>query len=84
MLSNFQKLGDQDLCNQCYHLCRTLSGGDESDVDGKELAVEVMCDDMAADKKHLEELYPNLLVACTLPVTVASAERSFLKLIKTY
>ncbi|XP_076044803.1 uncharacterized protein LOC143027403 [Oratosquilla oratoria] len=41
-------------------------------------------------KKHFEELYPNLWVAlriaCTLPVTVASAERSFseLKLIKTY
>ncbi|KAG0724329.1 Zinc finger MYM-type protein 1 [Chionoecetes opilio] len=41
-------------------------------------------------KKQLKELYPNLWIAlrivCTLPVTVASAERSFskLKLIKTY
>ncbi|XP_076058380.1 uncharacterized protein LOC143035322 [Oratosquilla oratoria] len=41
-------------------------------------------------KKHLEELYFNLWVtlriACTLPVTVASADRSFSKqkLIKTY
>ncbi|XP_034082159.1 zinc finger MYM-type protein 1-like [Gymnodraco acuticeps] len=41
-------------------------------------------------KKNLNELYPNLWIAlrivCTLPVTVASAERSFskLKLIKTY
>ncbi|XP_034069533.1 uncharacterized protein LOC117544522 [Gymnodraco acuticeps] len=41
-------------------------------------------------KKNLNELYPNLSIAlriaCTLPVTVASAERSFskLKLIKTY
>lgn len=39
---------------------------------------------------ELTELYPNLWIslriACTLPVTVASAERSFskLKLIKTY
>lgn len=41
-------------------------------------------------KKELTELYPNLWIslriACTLPMTVASAERSFskLKLIKTY
>ncbi|XP_034058243.1 zinc finger MYM-type protein 1-like [Gymnodraco acuticeps] len=41
-------------------------------------------------KKNLNELYPNLWIAlriaCTLPVTVAAAERSFskLKLIKTY
>ena len=41
-------------------------------------------------KRNLKELYPNLWIAlriaCTLPVTVASAERSFskLKLIKTY
>lgn len=41
-------------------------------------------------KKQLKELYPNLWIAlriaCTLPVTVASAERSFskLKLIKNY
>ncbi|KAL0147912.1 hypothetical protein M9458_056789 [Cirrhinus mrigala] len=39
---------------------------------------------------HLQELYPNLWIALriavTLPVTVASAERSFskMKLIKTY
>lgn len=41
-------------------------------------------------QKNLQELYPNLWVglriAITLPVTVASAERSFskLKLIKTF
>lgn len=51
MLPNFQKLDDQDLCNQCHNLWRTLRSGDESDVDGKELVVEVMCDDMTADKK---------------------------------
>lgn len=91
------------MCNQCDNLCRTLSSGDESDIDGKEMAVEVKnlpslpCDDMTAlklltiiHKKHLEELYLHLWVAlgiaCTLPGTVASAERSFskLKFIKTY
>ncbi|XP_066950844.1 uncharacterized protein [Macrobrachium rosenbergii] len=103
VLPNFQKLDDQALNNQCDNLCMTLSTGNESDIDGKELAVEVnnlprlSSDDMTAlelltfiHKKHLEELYPNLWVAlriaCTLSVTVASAERSFskLKLIKTY
>lgn len=92
-----------ELCNQCDNLCSTLSTGDEGDIDGKELAVEIHnllslpSDDMTAlqllsfiHKKHLKELYPDLWIAlriaCTLPVTVASAERSFskLKLIKTY
>ncbi|XP_066959002.1 uncharacterized protein [Macrobrachium rosenbergii] len=103
VLLNFQKLDDQALSNQCDNLCMTLSTENESDIDGKELAVEVKnlprlpTGDMTAlelltfiHKKHLEELYPNLWVAlriaCTLSVTVNSAERSFskLKLIKTY
>ncbi|XP_076048071.1 uncharacterized protein LOC143029261 isoform X1 [Oratosquilla oratoria] len=103
VLLNFQKLDDQSLNNQCDKLCKTLTSGNESDIDGKELAMEVKhlpslpSNEMTAlelltfiHKKHFEELYPNLWVAlriaCTLPVTVASAERSFskLKLIKTY
>lgn len=52
MQLNFQNLHDQELCNQCDNLCRTLSSGDERDIDGKEMAVEVKslpslpCDDM--------------------------------------
>ncbi|XP_076046741.1 zinc finger MYM-type protein 1-like [Oratosquilla oratoria] len=103
VLVNFQKLDDQSLNNRCDKLCKTLTSGNESDIAGKELAMEVKhlpslpSDEMTAlelltfiHKKHFEELYPNLWVAlriaCTLPVTVASAERSFskLKLIKTY
>ncbi|XP_066963500.1 uncharacterized protein [Macrobrachium rosenbergii] len=41
VLLNFQKLDDQALSNQCDNLCMTLSTGNESDIDGKELAVEV-------------------------------------------
>lgn len=36
-----QKLDDQALSNQCDNLCMTLSTGNESDIDGKELVVEV-------------------------------------------
>ncbi|XP_076049631.1 uncharacterized protein LOC143030365 [Oratosquilla oratoria] len=101
VLLNFQKLDDQALSNQC-DLPMTLSNRNVSDIDGKDMAVEVEnlpslpSDDITAlellifiHKKHLEELYNlwvALKIACILPVTVASAERSFskLKLIKTY
>ena len=33
-------MDDQALNNQCDNLCITLNTGSESDIDGKELAVE--------------------------------------------
>ncbi|XP_064101016.1 uncharacterized protein LOC135211682 [Macrobrachium nipponense] len=83
VLLNFQKLDDQALSNQCDNLCMTLGTGNESDIDGKELAVAVKnlsslpSDDMTAlklltflHKKHLEELYPNLWVALRIACTL--------------
>ena len=102
VLLYFKKLDAVELSNQCDKICSTLSTGDGGDIDGKELAAistlpSLPSDDMTAlellsfiHKKHLKELYPNLWIAlriaCTLPLTVASAERSFskLKLVKTY
>ncbi|XP_064089206.1 uncharacterized protein LOC135203408 [Macrobrachium nipponense] len=54
VLLSFLKLDDQALSNQCGNLCMTLSIGNESDIDAKELAVEVKnlpslpSDDMSA------------------------------------
>ena len=83
VLLNFQKLDDQALSNQCDNLCMTLGTGNESDTDGKELAVEVKnlpslpSDGMTAlelltfiHKKNLEELYPNLWVALRIACTL--------------
>ncbi|XP_057214502.1 zinc finger MYM-type protein 1-like isoform X2 [Triplophysa rosa] len=103
VLNNFQNLDTQTIRYQCEQLGRTLSTGNESDLDWKDLVMELESlptlpkDKMTAlellaflHDKDICELYPNLWVAlrisCTLPVTVASAERSFskLKLIKTY
>ncbi|KAJ8334015.1 hypothetical protein SKAU_G00413340 [Synaphobranchus kaupii] len=103
VLQNFPTLDDEALEKQCEELENTLRSGEEADIDGRELAMEIRnlpqlpTNRMTAfelldfvHKKELTELYPNLWIslriACTLPVTVASAERSFskLKLIKTY
>ncbi|XP_064120716.1 uncharacterized protein LOC135225315 [Macrobrachium nipponense] len=83
VLLNFQRLDDQALSNQCDNLCMTLRTGNESDIDGKELAVEVKnlpnlpSDNITAlegltfiHKKHLEDLYPNLWVALRIVCTL--------------
>ncbi|KAK0145339.1 Zinc finger MYM-type protein 1 [Merluccius polli] len=90
------------LQKHCTKVEKTLTAAGESDIDGAEIAQEIMnlpelpTQTTALEmlsflhENNLQELYPNLWIALriavTLPVTVASAERSFskLKLIKTY
>lgn len=103
VLLNFRELDRKVRREQCELLGEKLSCGEEADIDGSALAVEIESlpelpqTMMTAlelltylSQNEMCELYPNLWVAlriaCTLPVTVASAERSFskLKLIKTY
>lgn len=101
VLLNFRELDQKVRREQCELLGEKLSCGEEADIDGSALAVEMESlpelpqTMMTAfelltylSQNEMCELYPNLWVAlriaCTLPVTVASAERSFskLKLIK--
>ncbi|KAG1973804.1 zinc finger MYM-type protein 1-like isoform X2 [Pimephales promelas] len=103
VLLNFRELDRKVLREKCELLGQKLSCGEEADIDGSALAVEIeslpeLPQTMTTafelltylSQNEMCELYPNLWVAlriaCTLPVTVASAERSFskLKLIKTY
>ena len=103
VLSTFSTLSNEELTEQCAALSSTLQYDGHSDLDGTQLAHELLyLPDMPSKKmtqldllqfiheKELAEIYPNLWtalrVSLTLPVTVASAERSFskLKLIKTY
>ncbi|KAM0017394.1 putative HAT dimerization domain-containing protein [Helianthus debilis subsp. tardiflorus] len=94
-------LDEKDLKARCYHLQDALKYKEESDVDAKELYLELkliwtflLCHivspiDALNDIMRLGHC-PNAINAChvllTLPVTVASAERSFfkLKLLKSY
>lgn len=103
VLVNFPDLPKEELEEQCETLSNTLSCSGQSDLDGKELAVEMQSfpdlpkANMTAlellaflQEKKLKEVFPNLWVALriavTIPMTVATAERSFSKLkrIKTY
>nr|XP_034593178.1 zinc finger MYM-type protein 1-like [Setaria viridis] len=94
-------LDDKSLLSSCAHLEAALKSGDHSDIDGKELHVELKFLQDFIPKEDMGPLdilkfvkrmgcFPNALVAyrilLTIPVTVASAERSFskLKLLKTY
>ena len=94
-------LDDKSLLSSCARLEAALKSGDHSDIDGKELHVELKFLQDFIPKEDMGPLdilkfvkrmgcFPNALVAyrilLTIPVTVASAERSFskLKLVKTY
>ncbi|KAK0141003.1 Zinc finger MYM-type protein 1 [Merluccius polli] len=84
------------LQKHCTKVEKTLTAAGESDIDGAEMAQEIMnlpelpTQTTALEmlsflhENHLQELYPNLWIALriavTLPVRVASAVRSFSKL----
>ncbi|XP_076897124.1 uncharacterized protein LOC143550346 [Bidens hawaiensis] len=88
------ELGEKDLKSYCYSLQDALKNGEESDIDAEELFGKLKLFDTFLPSDAISPLdvdsYPNALVAyrvlLTIPVTVASVERSFskLKLLKTY
>ena len=100
-------LHDDELKKSCLNLERVLTNGDDSDIDGECLFMELqvlqgMLPEEASKRGNpwtsiqiMEfakkmDMFPHVLVAyrilLTVPVTVASAERSFskLKLLKSY
>ncbi|XP_042240910.1 uncharacterized protein LOC121878653 [Homarus americanus] len=96
VLLGFTDMSDKDIVDHCQTLSNTLTHGGNSDIDGRELAMELQClPDLPSKRmtmdfltflheKKLTEVFPNLWVAlricATLPVTVSAAERSFSKL----
>ena len=97
----FKSLDDMSLKNSCVHFENVLKHNGQSDIDGNELFVElkllreILPSDITGAIDILKFLkglhcYPNVTIAyrilLTIPVTVASAERSFskLKLLKSY
>ncbi|KAL7604442.1 hypothetical protein Lser_V15G20053 [Lactuca serriola] len=105
--SKLKSLLDDELKKCCKKLETSLTNGEELDIDGKDLFIELqVLQEMLPDEAYKGELpwtaiqimefakemdmFPNVLVAykilLTVPVTVASAERSFskLKLLKSY
>ncbi|XP_058744364.1 uncharacterized protein LOC131616968 [Vicia villosa] len=96
-----QSLDDATLESCCNHFEQALKHNDRSDIDGKELCVElkllrnILPEEITGPIDILKYLkgmdyFPNTIIAyrilLTIPVTVASAERSFskLKLLKSY
>ncbi|XDV34378.1 hypothetical protein PO909_004542 [Leuciscus waleckii] len=100
--SRVHGMSKEDLQKKCIEVQKTLTEEGNSDIDGLEMVQEIINLPQLSPQTTalelltflhencLQEVYPNLWVALrvalTLPVTVASAERSFskLKLIKTY
>uniref|UniRef100_H2ZWI3 HAT C-terminal dimerisation domain-containing protein n=1 Tax=Latimeria chalumnae TaxID=7897 RepID=H2ZWI3_LATCH len=100
-IKDLEGIDTDHLNKQCMDLQLALTGTEEvSDVDGINLVNKVHSlskilptnSTASLDALHythksgLEKIYPNVSVALTVPVTVASSERSFskLKLIKSY
>ena len=96
-----QSLDELSLKSSCYRLAEKLKNGDKCDIHESELYVELKLLQQFLPNEKLGALdilkimkrgdcFPNAIIAyrifLTIPVTVASAERSFskLKLIKTY
>ncbi|GJS48278.1 zinc finger MYM-type protein 1 [Tanacetum coccineum] len=92
---------DDRLKSCCSRLEAALKNGDQSDISANELYVELRSFNNYLPNKNMRPLdvlnflkqddcYPNAIIAyrvlLTIPVTVASAERSFskLKLLKSY
>ncbi|XP_039866244.1 zinc finger MYM-type protein 1-like [Simochromis diagramma] len=100
--SKVNGMSKEDLKKHCTEVQKTLTDKGVADIDGPEMMQEIINLPQLPPQtsalemlsflhdNQLQEVYPNLWIALrialTLPVTVASAERSFskLKLIKTY
>lgn len=99
-ISKIKEMSHDDLSNKCTKLCNALTDGESKDISFVDLRDElkVLSTLLKPNSSPLETLKfikefdfaPNVSVALrillTLPITVASGERSFskLKLIKTY
>ncbi|KAJ8406422.1 hypothetical protein AAFF_G00299960 [Aldrovandia affinis] len=83
VLINFPDLPDDELTKQCETLSNTLSCGGQSDLDGKELPLEMQSFphlpkakmttlELLAflQEKKLKEVYPNMWVALRIAVTI--------------
>ncbi|KAI3515564.1 hypothetical protein L1887_14464 [Cichorium endivia] len=98
---NLRGIEDEDLKSSCHRLEKALMFEERSDIDAEELYTELKLFEMLDTNefnnpidvlKFLKELdyFPNACIAyrilLTIPVTVASAERSFskLKFLKSY
>uniref|UniRef100_A0A8R7V3Z2 HAT C-terminal dimerisation domain-containing protein n=1 Tax=Triticum urartu TaxID=4572 RepID=A0A8R7V3Z2_TRIUA len=96
-----RSLDDKSLMAACVNLEDALKSGEHTDIDGLELCCELIFIQDLLHKsmgpldilnylKKRSTIYPNAVIAykilLTIPVTVASAERSFskLKLLKSY
>ena len=96
-----RSLDDKSLLAACVNLEDALKSGENKDIDGLELCCELLFLQDSLQKsmgpldilnflKKRSLIYPNAVIAyrilLTIPVTVASAERSFskLKLLKSY